>query len=122
MIGWLSVAVGGACGALLRFALNGAIGTQHLFPWATLTINIAGSLAIGLVWGLYSQSEWFVAWGRLFLVVGVLGGFTTFSAFSLETLQFIEQGRVVPALVYASASVIGCVTACFVGARLGGAL
>lgn len=116
---WLSVAAGGAIGAVLRFALTGAFGLQHVFPWATLTINIAGSLAIGLAWGLSSESDWFAAWGRLFLVVGVLGGFTTFSAFSLETLNLLEQGRLLHGLAYMLASVVGCVASCFVGLRLG---
>ena len=119
MNGWLAVALGGGLGALLRYTVSMAVGTHHLFPWATLGINIAGSLAIGLVWGACEHSAWFQAWGRLFLVVGLLGGFTTFSAFSLESLLLLEQSRMGLLGAYIASSFLMCVLACYLGLRLG---
>ena len=115
----LIVAAGGASGAVLRVLASAAVGVQHVFPWATLVINIAGSFAIGLVWGLYGHQEWFQSWGRLFLVVGLLGGFTTFSAFSFETLNLIENGRLGIAGAYAALSVGLCLGAVWLGTKAG---
>jgi len=113
------VASGGAIGALLRFFLSTIIGAHQLFPWATLTINIAGSFAIGLIWGAFGTTEWFAQWGRLFLIVGLLGGFTTFSAFSLETLGLLQNDRYLMAAGYAVLSVAMCLFAVYLGERAG---
>lgn len=117
-----AVALGGALGAVMRFSLAALIGAHHLFPWATLTINIAGSFAIGLVWGAYGHTEWFQNWGRLFIVIGMLGGFTTFSAFSLETLGLINNHKLVLAAGYVIASVLSCLIAVYFGEKAGQAL
>lgn len=114
----LLVACGGALGACGRFLLSTWLFVPGAFPWPTMAINMAGSFAIGLVWGLGLQQSWFELWGRYLLVVGLLGGFTTFSAFSLETLGLIEGGRVLSALGYALISVIGCVAAAWLGQLL----
>ena len=114
-----AVACGGALGAVLRFSVSMLFGAHHVFPWATLAINIAGSFAIGLLWGVYGASEWFQQWGRLFLVVGLLGGFTTFSAFSLETLNLLQGERITLATGYVAASVFGCLAAVWIGERAG---
>ena len=119
MIAWLAVAAGGAIGALLRYGVSGLVGVTQVFPWATLTINIAGSFAIGMLWGWHSHAEWFQQWGRLFLVVGVLGGFTTFSAFSLESFVLFDNGKSITALTYVLASVAGCLLAVFAGMKAG---
>ena len=111
---FLWVALGGACGALARYALTLFFSGQ-LFPWVILGINIAGSFAIGLLVGLYAQSEWFNLYGRGLLVVGLLGGFTTFSAFSLETLTMLQDGRWPVALIYVVSSVLGCIGAVALG-------
>jgi len=118
----VAVALGGATGAVLRMLIAGAIGAHHLFPWATLAINIAGSFAIGLLWGGYGHTEWFQQWGRMLLVVGLLGGFTTFSAFSLETMNLVQNDRVLIGAAYVSASIFGCLVAVFAGERAGQAL
>jgi len=106
----LLVMLGGAIGAGLRH-LAGSVALAKVgpgFPWATLFVNLAGGLAIGLLAG------WFTRVGaneqmRLFFAVGLLGGFTTFSAFSLETWLMIERGQIGTAALYVAASVIGSV-------------
>jgi|TARA_B100000315_G_scaffold248328_1_gene278082 CrcB protein len=111
------VAFGGAIGAICRYALSVLLVSAGRFPWATLGINIAGSFLIGVCWGAWFNESWFQAWGRLFLVVGVLGGFTTFSAFSLETVALVEGGRPITAAVYVLASVVLCVIAAWLGQK-----
>ena len=117
--GLLWVALGGAGGAAARFLVSTVFFVPGQFPWPTLVINIAGSLGIGLLWGLYGQHGWFEAWGRYLLVVGFLGGFTTFSAFSLETVGLVEGERLTAAAGYVLASLAGCVVAAWAGQRLG---
>lgn len=101
----LQVAAGGAIGAAARFLTGQGFLRLGLsgFPWATLAINVVGSFLMGLLVVLLSQS------GQIktapFLLTGLLGGFTTFSAFSLETVQLIERGAFAPAAFYAAASV-----------------
>lgn len=111
------VAVGGALGAMLRFAAMQLVGAELRFPWTTLLINIAGSFAIGAAIGLWQQASWFEDWGRPLLVAGVLGGFTTFSAFSLETVNLILAGRFATAATYAALSVLASVSAAWAGMR-----
>jgi CrcB protein len=101
MTGVLFVALGGAAGSVLRhltsLAMLGLLGPG--FPWGTLSVNILGSAAIGVAAGLGLQGE-----GRLLLVTGFLGGFTTFSAFSLESATLAERSLPLAAL-YVVASV-----------------
>lgn len=108
---------GGAIGAGLRFLLGRF--TLHQFgpgfPWGTLTVNLAGGLAMGLLAGLLARFGTGGEGWRLFVGVGILGGFTTFSAFSLETANMIERGAIGLAAGYALVSVIGSVLALFAG-------
>jgi len=109
MISFIPVMLGGAIGAGLRHAV-GLAGARLFgtgFPWATLAVNSLGGLAMGLLAGvlLRGGSE---GW-RLFAGVGLLGGFTTFSAFGLESWSMIERGAFGPAIAYTAASVIGAV-------------
>lgn len=86
------------------------------FPWATLSINIIGSLAMGLLFGWLTRADSLQAdSARLLLGVGVLGGFTTFSALSLEMMVLIERGEAASALGYAAISLIGGLIAIYVG-------
>lgn len=118
----LLVAFGGAIGSVLRWAVSAAVARltrqAAVFPWATLGVNLAGSLAIGFVLGLTLERQPLPAATRLFIVTGVLGGFTTFSAFSAETLALLRSGSAWPAAGYVSASVIGGVLAALTGAAL----
>jgi CrcB protein len=113
----LSVAAGGATGAWLRFMAGRLIGA-HPFPYATLTVNVLGSLAMGLLAGwLARHGESGEPW-RLLLGVGVLGGFTTFSAFSLEIALMIERGAMAQAATYIALSLLGGVGGLFAGLAL----
>jgi CrcB protein len=112
----LLVMLGGAIGAGARH-LVGVFTLARLgpgFPWGTLTVNLAGGLAIGLLAGWLARSGGSESL-RLFAAVGVLGGFTTFSAFSLETFLMIERGQIGAAAFYVAASVIGSIAFLFLG-------
>ena len=114
---WIAVAVGGALGSMARFWLASAMTalTGPRFPWGTLLINVVGSFVIGLVGALAMTPERVVMPTdvRIFLMTGICGGFTTFSAFSLQTLELLQGGEIVPALGYAVGSVILCVIATY---------
>lgn len=96
----LLVAGGGAAGSVLRYLVSDTV--QRLYPAlpiGTLAVNVSGSLLIGLFAGLVEYRELFGPGARLLLVVGVLGGYTTFSAFSLETLSLLRSGQSLLALL-----------------------
>jgi len=113
----VAIAAGGAIGAVLRYwvstAVQGRTGT--IFPYGTLTVNVVGSLLIGFlyIWLLERLAEGPAV--RAFLLIGLLGAFTTFSTFSLETLNLMESGHLVKALVNVLASVIVCIGAAGLG-------
>ncbi len=111
MNGFLYVALGGAIGASLRHGASLATLRMGVtgWPWATFFVNLLGSLLMGLLIGYLAFRGETVAGGqetRLFLATGVLGGFTTFSAFSLEVARFVQEDQWGRAFVYASASVV----------------
>lgn len=113
-----AVAAGGALGAVARFGVyNGVhVVLGRDFPYGTLAVNVLGSLAMGFlyIW-LFDRLNVGEVW-RAFLLVGCLGAFTTFSAFSIETLNLMEQGHYVRSLVNVTASVVSCVGAAALGA------
>lgn len=112
----LLIALGGAAGSLLRY------GAGRLFPvweWplATLLVNLAGSFLIGLLAGLLLRFQWpEEVW--LAVAVGLCGGFTTFSAFSLENINMLEQGHWPKAIFYTTATIVLSLLACWLGKRL----
>jgi CrcB protein len=121
----LLVAFGGAIGSVLRWAvLSGAsrLPRAGAFPWGTLAVNLAGSCAIGFVLTLAFERGLVAPATRLFLVTGVLGGFTTFSAFSWETLVLVRDGHALAAAGYMAGSVLGGFAAAVLGAALAGQL
>jgi len=118
----LWVAAGGALGAMARSIVTGLLFTwaPGSFPWGTLLVNVLGSFLIGVMFASLSGALWLHTIARPFLVVGFLGAFTTFSAFSIETLTLIEDGRVGVAFLYALASLCLCVGAAWSGVKMAG--
>lgn len=123
---YLAIALGGAIGALSRYGMMNLVGqvvTQsqapwNTFPWGTLLVNLLGSLAIGMVYVLFAEKMLLSAEVRALVVVGMLGAFTTFSTFSLDTILLIEQGWIGQAVLYTLASVVFCVLAVWLGMAL----
>ncbi len=116
----LIVGTGGFAGAVARYLAGGWILHQTAaakFPWSTLAVNVLGCLVMGVLSGLATRLEWFTPQLRLLLLTGVLGGFTTFSAFGLETVCLLRRGEVFPAAAYMLASVVLCVAAVWGGMR-----
>lgn len=105
------VALGGAIGSAARFL----VGLAVVFPVGTLTVNVLGSFAIGLLWAGQADRAGVVA----FFMIGVLGGFTTFSSFSLDVLRLMGDGRLGTAGGYVLASVCLSLLACYAGLMLG---
>lgn len=117
----LYVALGGAAGSVTRYfmgrALVSAFG-EGSYPWAILGINTLGSLAMGLLFGWLASQNGGTETQRLLFAVGMLGGFTTFSAFSLEIVLMIQRGSPGMAAVFIAASVIAGVAALYLGLTL----
>jgi len=115
---YLLVAVGGALGSVARYGAGVLVGKAWnlSFPLATMLINITSSLAMGLLIGYLARTT--PAWqsdARLFVAVGVLGGYTTFSSFSLDAIAMFERGEVGQALFYVLGSVIVGIVALYGG-------
>jgi CrcB protein len=120
MEGYVIVAVGSAIGGALRHAVN--LGAARLlgtgWPWGTFTVNVVGSFAIGLIAGwLALKGNTSQAW-RLFLTTGILGGFTTFSAFSLDAVLLYERGRLGLLALYLAGSIAVSIGAAFLAFAL----
>ena len=115
----MNVAIGGAIGAAGRYQLGRAIAQftalNNAFPWATLAVNVIGCVAMGLLAGWLAKSDGNTESLRLLLGVGLLGGFTTFSAFSLEMMQLIQRGSAGLAISYAGISVLAGLAALYLG-------
>jgi CrcB protein len=113
----VAIAAGGAIGALLRYWVSTAVQerTGTVFPYGTLTVNVVGSLLIGFlyIWLIERMAAGPAV--RAFMLIGVLGAFTTFSTFSMETLNLMESGQLGRALVNVLASVIVCIGAAGLG-------
>ena len=114
---FLLVGLGGAAGPMLRYAVAQWM-AQRTFPVATLLVNIVGSFIIGMVLALSLKSEQFANNWKLFLATGICGGFTTFSAFSIENMQLLQQGKYWLCLLYITASLVAGIAAAFVGYKL----
>lgn len=116
MVPLLQVAFGGALGAVMRYALM--VGVARVFgagfPLGTLLVNISGSFLMGVAMGFFAARSGSI-WAMPLVTAGVLGGFTTFSAFSLDTVALWEQGRTVGALGYVLISVAGSILALVLG-------
>jgi fluoride exporter len=119
MNSYLLVMLGGALGSGARFALGNIIAARwgSAFPWATLSVNILGCLAMGALAGWLAQRGEAEA-ARLLFGVGLLGGFTTFSAFSLDLWQLAERGAMASALAYLAATLVATLAAFALGLTL----
>lgn len=121
MIAYLWIAFGGALGSVARFALNGVVSARvgETFPWGTILVNVAGSFVIGGLSALTLPEGRLSAEARTFttqfLMIGVCGGFTTFSSFSLQTLNLLRDGE----WLYAGGNVVLSVVLCLVATWLG---
>ena len=117
----ISIAAGGAAGALFRFWVSGGI--YHLFgrgfPYGTLAVNVLGSMVMGFLYVLLLDRLTASPEMRGALLIGFLGAFTTFSTFSIETLNLIEQAELLKAGLNVLVSVIACLAACWFGLALG---
>ncbi len=116
MIAFAAVALGGAVGSVLRYAVTLAVIRLHPqpFPLGTMAVNILGSLLIGVLMAKYAAGG-LSENARLLLVTGMLGGFTTFSAFSWDVLELFQRGQMLQAALYIAASVLLSVAACALG-------
>jgi CrcB protein len=114
---FLWVGLGGGIGAMLRF-LVAVIFKSPAFPVYTMLINIVGSFFIGMIFAATLKDENFPEHLKFFLATGLCGGFTTFSAFSLENMQLIRTGNYFTAVIYIAASVAACLVAVFAGFKI----
>ena len=119
MVMYLAVALGGALGTVGRYFLSGVVANAfgETFPWGTLIINITGSFVIGFFATLSAPDGRLMVSGttRQFVMTGVCGGFTTFSSFSLQTLNLLREGEWTPA----AGNILGSVVFCMIGVWLG---
>ena len=119
---WLAVAAGGALGSLARHEVNVFFGhvLERSVPYATATVNLLGSMAIGLLAGLLATGRLHMSTEmRTFVFVGILGGFTTFSAFGLDTFTMIHEGRPIAAFANVVVQSAGGIAGVALGYALG---
>ena len=109
------VALGGALGAVGRYLVGLSLKTASGFPWATMSVNIFGSLLMGLVIGWLSRQNGGSDALRLFVAVGILGGFTTFSAFSMDLFTLLERRDIAATMLYLGGSLLGGLVAFIIG-------
>jgi CrcB protein len=113
----LGVAGAGAVGSVTRWLVGVWAARWTAFPWATLIVNLVGALAIGLVIAALGARGLLDSRWRPVIVTGLLGGFTTFSAFAYETVALADQRRLSTAAVYVAVTMIGGLAACWLGLR-----
>jgi CrcB protein len=121
-VSFIWVAIGGAAGSVLRYWVSQLLGASAVgqgFPWATLTVNVLGSLGLGTLFVLGEGRSLFGADLRLLLGTGVMGGFTTYSAFNLESIGLMQSGAYGRAALYMGGTVVLCLVAGATGLVLG---
>lgn len=117
----LWICLGGAAGTGARYLLSGWMLSLlgPAFPWGTLAVNALGSFLLGLVMQIGLSTEWLTPTLRLALATGVMGGFTTYSTFSYETLKLLEDRALGMAALNVGATLLGCLGAVFLGVAAG---
>ena len=119
---YLAIAAGGALGTVARYFLSGVIADAfgQTFPWGTLIVNVSGSFVIGLFASLTGPDGRLLVSGmtRQFVMIGICGGYTTFSSFSIQTLNLANDGE----WLYASANIAGSVVLCLIFVWIGAAV
>lgn len=125
MLTYLYIALGGALGSVARYAVSGSVAraTQEVFPWGTLTANVTGCFVIGLFAMLTGPGGRIPASPdfRQFVMVGICGGYTTFSSFSLQTMTLARDGDVTRATLNVVVSVLFCLLGVWLGSLAGAA-
>lgn len=113
----LIVGAGGFVGSITRYLLSKLVqeASQSAFPYGTLIVNISGCLLIGFILGIAEKSTWMSPELRMFLMVGICGGYTTFSTFAAENLNMMRDGQFYYILIYTSLSVLTCLIAVYLG-------
>lgn len=116
----LLVGLGGGIGSITRYISQRWFAIQYVpgFPWGTFAVNVAGCFLIGICWGLSIRSSGFTEDWKLFLMTGLCGGFTTFSAFTMEGIGLIREQKIVLFFSYVAASVVAGLLATFIGILL----
>jgi CrcB protein len=114
MMNWITIAIGGAIGAVSRYGIaqiviliNGA----NAAPFATIMVNVIGLGLMGVIYGYLSTGGMLAETVRVFIMIGFLGALTTFSSFSMDIMAAIDRGQVVYAVVYVAVSVVGSILA-----------
>ena len=117
---FLIVGLGGAVGSMLRYGIQKIFNVQSaaVFPIGTLTVNITGCFLIGILWSLVSRSLTWNEEMKLLLMTGFCGGFTTFSAFTLEGIGLLKESKTALFVIYVTASVLGGLLATLIGIRI----
>ena len=121
MIDLLMVGVGGFLGSIARFLLGGVVGrtaAEPIFPIGTLTVNLLGCLAIGVIAGLIEKHHVLSPTTRLLVITGFLGGFTTFSAFGFETVYLFKRSEIILGLINVFVSLVGGLGCVWIGLTL----
>ena len=122
MRNWIALALAGMLGVLARHLVQTAVPRFGGFPWGTFAVNVTGAFAVGLVAGLLAHRLDTPMWIQEAVIVGFLGGYTTFSTFSLETVLLMDRGRCVTAAVYSFGTLTAGVSAVIFGGWLGRAM
>ena len=117
---WIAIAIGGALGAMARYGVSTLVfdASAQRFPYATLSVNVLGSFAMGFLFVIIAEKAMLPPVMRSMLMVGFLGAFTTFSTFSLDALGLWQNGHLLMALVYALGTVVLCLAAVGLGVWL----
>jgi CrcB protein len=120
----IGIGVAGAIGALARYGLDGVISRRApaLFPWGTLVVNLTGAFLAGVLFTVLTDRFAMAPWIRSSLLIGLLGGYTTFSTFTLETYRLLEDGSFLLAAANGVGSLVGGLAAVYAGVVVGRAV